>query len=98
MPLLFSYGTIQDPRIQREVAGRTLVGKRDELRGFELTPRGRYLNVKRNAAARVTGTAYEITDAELAAFDDYEGDEWVRIEAPLASGRTAWVYLCPAAE
>ena len=93
MPLVFSYGTIQDESVQRSIIGRSLTGARDELAGFDLVPVGPYNSVRANAAGSVDGTRYEITDAELAAFDVYEGDEWIRIEAPLASGRTAWVYL-----
>lgn len=93
MPLIFSYGTLQDERVQLEQIGRRLDGSRDELIGFEVVPRGPYTTVKRNAASRVSGTCYEITDEELAAFDIYEGDDYGRIEVRLASGRVAWVYL-----
>ena len=44
-------------------------------------------------ADRVAGTVFEITDAELAAADAYEVDAYKRVLAPLASGRSAWVYV-----
>ncbi len=43
--------------------------------------------------AEVTGTVFELTDAQLAAADDYEVDAYVRREFPLRSGRSAWVYV-----
>ena len=35
MPLLFSYGTLQEEDVQRSTFGRLLHGTRDELPGFE---------------------------------------------------------------
>lgn len=42
---------------------------------------------------RVEGTVFEITSAELAAADAYEVADYGRVEAQLASGSTAWVYV-----
>ena len=35
MPLLFSYGTLRDEKVQLALFGRTLVGRKDQLLGFE---------------------------------------------------------------
>jgi hypothetical protein len=35
MPLLFSYGTLQQEDVQLSTFGRRLVGQKDELVGFE---------------------------------------------------------------
>jgi hypothetical protein len=35
MPLLFSYGTLQEEKVQLSTFGRRLGGQRDELLGFE---------------------------------------------------------------
>jgi len=35
MPLIFSYGTLQQEHVQRSTFGRLLQGQRDELLGFE---------------------------------------------------------------
>ena len=44
--------------------------------------------------SRVSGTIFEITDAELAAADQYEQlAAYVRITVTLASGKQAWVYV-----
>lgn len=109
MPLIFSYGTLQDEKVQLSTFGRLLKGEKDELPGFEkslvkiddresVTAIGRthYDNVRftgRNED-RVRGTAFEITDAELATADEYEEDaDYQRRAVTLASGKRAWVYL-----
>jgi gamma-glutamylcyclotransferase (GGCT)/AIG2-like uncharacterized protein YtfP len=108
MPLLFSYGTLQLDEVQRRTFGRSLIGHRDELPGYELgqvkiedaavvaaTGLTHNADVVFNGRAdsRVSGTVLEVTDAELAAADLYEQDaDYVRITVGLASGKQAWVY------
>ena len=107
MPLLFSYGTLRDEKVQLALFGRTLVGRKDQLLGFEQAlirvqdPRfastsGKsdhaIVRVSRNSQARVEGTAFEVTEAELRCADEYEPVEYRRVVATLASGRRAWVY------
>ncbi|HEX2114202.1 MAG TPA: gamma-glutamylcyclotransferase family protein, partial [Alphaproteobacteria bacterium] len=46
-----------------------------------------------NDADRVPGTVFEITPAELASADAYEVYDYERVEAVLASGTRAWVYV-----
>jgi len=44
--------------------------------------------------SQVRGTVFEITDAELAAADEYERrDSYRRVSVTLASGKRAWVYV-----
>ena len=43
--------------------------------------------------AHVDGMALAISEAELAAADEYEVDDYRRIAVPLRSGATAWVYV-----
>ena len=108
MPLLFSYGTLRDEKVQLALFGRTLVGRKDQLVGFEQElirvrdPRfartsGKsehaIVRVSRNSEARVEGTALEVTEAELRCADDYEPVEYRRVLTTLASGRQAWVYV-----
>lgn len=111
MPLLFSYGTLQDDDIQLSTFGRLLRGRRDELVGVapSLVPiedpqvvaasgKTHYANVVFNGETdgRVNGTVFEITDAELAAADGYENPAgYERVSVTLASGRRAWVYFHP---
>ena len=48
----------------------------------------------RSESSRVPGLVFEITDAELAWVDAYEAAaSYRRVEATLASGGQAWVYV-----
>jgi gamma-glutamylcyclotransferase (GGCT)/AIG2-like uncharacterized protein YtfP len=109
MPLLFSYGTLRQEDVQLSTFGRLLQGAPDELVGFEpsrvriedpnvLAASGEthYANVVFNGRSdsRVSGSVFEVTDAELASADRYEQDaSYERVTTVLASGKKAWVYL-----
>ena len=109
MPLLFSYGTLQQDDVQLATFGRLLQGERDELPAFEPSlvriddpqlaatlGRTHHANVTFNGSSdsRVRGTVFEITDAELMAADRYEqAAAYKRISAVLASGKQAWLYV-----
>lgn len=109
MPLLFSYGTLQQEDVQRSTFGRRLTGQRDELPGFTPTEvtiedpdvaarlgKTHHANVSftGQAASRVPGMAFEVGDADLARVDEYEAAfSYKRVRAVLASGREAWVYV-----
>ncbi|BCZ25167.1 hypothetical protein MTY59_50220 [Mycobacterium senriense] len=45
------------------------------------------------ADAHVDGLVFAISETDLAAADEYEVDDYRRIEVPLRSGATAWVYV-----
>jgi gamma-glutamylcyclotransferase (GGCT)/AIG2-like uncharacterized protein YtfP len=97
MPLLFSCGTLSRRRAVVDVR-KAAQGQPDELPGFEasISVTQQHANVVFNGGAdsRVGGTVFEITDAELAAADEYEQRaKYVRITATLASGKQAWVYV-----
>jgi gamma-glutamylcyclotransferase (GGCT)/AIG2-like uncharacterized protein YtfP len=114
MPLLFSYGTLQQENVQLSTFGRLLHGQRDELVGFDQTlveiqdphvlsvsGKSHHPNVVSTGrdVDRVNGTVFEITDAELASADHYERlGGYKRIVANLASGKQAWVYVSAASE
>ena len=109
MPLLFSYGTLQHQDVQRATFGRLLHGQGDELPGHEpslveiedpaqavAVGRSHHANVTFNGRgeSRVSGTVFEVTDAELAAADEYERPaSYERVAVKLASGKEAWVYV-----
>ena len=107
MPLLFSYGTLQQPAVQLSTFGRLLVGHPDELVGFEQglftvsdpafvakSGQAEHAIVRFNGqnASRVRGMVFDVTDAELRQCDEYEPAGYVRVLATLASGKEAWVY------
>ena len=55
-----------------------------------------YANVVRNGRddSRVTGTVFDVTNADLAAADRYEAPAaYARVTVTLASGKRAWVYV-----
>lgn len=108
MPLLFSYGTLQQAEVQRATFGRLLVGTADALLGFEealvriddaavLATSGKthhpIVRLSGDDASRVPGTVFEVTDEELCRADRYEVAAYRRVAVTLASGRQAWVYV-----
>ena len=108
MPLLFAYGTLQLESVQLATFGRRLEGRPDKLPMYEATAvrikdpqvaaqlgRTHHANVSFNGRdeSAVTGTAFEVTDAELETADRYEEPaSYERILVTLGSGRAAWVY------
>lgn len=109
MPVLFSYGTLHQEDVQLSTFGRLLQGRKDELPAFEpslvkiedprvaaSSGRTHHDNVTFNGRSdsRVSGTAFEISDAELVAADRYEAlAAYERTAVVLASGQQAWVYV-----
>lgn len=98
MAYLFSYGTLQDGRVQEAVFKRKLKGWPDALPGFELSESkayGSYPVVVRygDSSQRISGTVYLIEPRELKYADDYEGLEYKRILVDLISGKKAWLYI-----
>jgi gamma-glutamylcyclotransferase (GGCT)/AIG2-like uncharacterized protein YtfP len=107
---LFSYGTLRQAEVQQANYGRLLKGAPDALAGYRLDPleitdpevvrlsgKAVHLIARRSgdAADRIEGVVFELTDAELAATDRYEVDAYARVEVELASGRRAFVYVGP---
>lgn len=108
MPLLFSYGTLQQANVQLASFGRELTGEPDSLVGYEqsliaiddpevVRSSGKthhpIINYTGNATDRIPGTVFELSTQELEQADRYEVSAYKRVAAPLSSGRTAWVYV-----
>lgn len=106
--LLFSYGTLQLPEVQRSTFGRELDGRPDAIVGYDLdyvtitdpevvavsgSDRHPILRPSAAPGAHIDGTVFAISAAELAAADDYEVDAYRRVSVPLRSGAQAWVYV-----
>jgi gamma-glutamylcyclotransferase (GGCT)/AIG2-like uncharacterized protein YtfP len=106
--LLFSYGTLRQREVQLSTFGRELDGRPDAIVGYELdyvtitdphvittsgSDRHPILKPTERPGAAVEGTVFTITEAELAAADKYEVDDYARISVPLRSGGHAWVYV-----
>ena len=105
---LFSYGTLQQENVQLATFGRRLEGAADALPGYAsflleitdpqvlATSGERFHPIVRetgNRADSVPGTVFAISEAELAAADDYEVSDYRRVLVRLASGLDAWVYV-----
>jgi hypothetical protein len=104
---LFSYGTLQQADLQKSLFGEEVPGRPDRLPAYRLAllaitdpevtalsgaaehPIAQYTG---DPADYIDGTVLELTDAQLAAADDYEVDDYTRAVAPLASGVQSWVY------
>jgi hypothetical protein len=109
MPLLFSYGTLQQEEVQLSMFGRKLQGEKDLLLGYEPSlvkipdpavahrlGRTHHDNVTPTGDdwSSVQGTVFEVTDDEIAKADKYESEFlYRRINGILASGKEAWVYV-----
>jgi hypothetical protein len=107
MPLLFSYGTLQQPEVQLATFGRLLQGEPEEIVGFKqsvmhvedpafVATSGKadhaILRFTGHGDDRVKGMAFEVSESELAKADAYEPAGYNRVMAQLASGKQAWVY------
>lgn len=104
---LFSYGTLQLPEVQRATFGRLLPGVADAIVGYrsEMLTITDPMVIARSGTDRhpilvpgsaddaVEGTAFRVDDDELAAADEYEVDDYARVEVPLRSGGRGWVYV-----
>lgn len=109
MPLLFSYGTLQQEEVQLSAFGRKLDGEKDLLLGYEpslvkipdpaLAARLRRTHHDNVTAtgddwSTVQGTVFEVSADELAKADQVEAEfAYRRVNAELASGKEAWVYI-----
>ena len=105
---LFSYGTLRQANVQLATFGRLLEGRADSLVGFALSPldiddpeviatSGSALHTiarpTGNPADLIPGIVFALSQKELEAADRYEVDACTRIEAVLASGARAFVYV-----
>ena len=105
---LFSYGTLQKADVQLRLFGRRLTGTRDSLKGYTLSSieitdesflaKGEQTNqltavISDEEKDAIEGTAFEISEKDLLMANEYEPDNYQRIQVVLASGKQAWLYL-----
>ncbi len=105
---LFSYGTLRYREVQLATFGRELEGQPDALIGFALSmveitdpevlatsgdTHHPIIHPTGLATDIVDGVAFRVTEAELAAADAYEVDDYRRIQAPTRSGLDVFVYV-----
>ncbi|GAA5221550.1 gamma-glutamylcyclotransferase family protein [Membranihabitans marinus] len=105
---LFSYGTLQIDKVQIETFGRLLQGSPEILPGYRLESLKitddkvlKRSDQEYHPIAKATGQAedqvkgmlFEISDEELAQADEYEVEDYQRIEVEFVSGRKGWIYV-----
>jgi hypothetical protein len=104
---LFSYGTLRQEDVQLATFGRRLAGRPDALVGYALKviqihdrsfaakngAHQRTLQFTGNASDVAEGVALALTRQELEQADEYEPDDYERVQVQLRSGLGAWVYL-----
>ncbi|MET4141227.1 gamma-glutamylcyclotransferase family protein [Pedobacter sp. UYP1] len=105
---LFSYGTLQNENVQVKNYGRLLEGKWDKLYGYALSMieitdaevvslSGASHHPMVKYTGRITdvvdGMVFEISADELKRTDEYEVDDYKRVQVSLESGKKAWVYI-----
>lgn len=103
---LFSFGTLLDERVQKELFGRPVPTSPASLAGYTTRPiritdesviatsgLDVHLTLERRIGAVVEGAVLHLTDQDLAAADDYEVDDYARRRVCLSSGENAWAYL-----
>jgi len=105
---LFSYGTLQLPRVQIATFGRLLAGSPDAMQGYRkemveitdpavLATSGEGFHPTMvptgDLADEVAGTVFKLSAAEIEAADAYEVSDYARTRVRLKSGLDAWVYI-----
>ena len=93
---------------QLRIFGRELDGRPDAIVGYELdyvtitdphviatsgSDNHPILRPSDRADAAIEGTVFAISEADLAAADEYEVDDYRRVAVPLRSGDQAWIYV-----
>ncbi|WP_053351767.1 gamma-glutamylcyclotransferase family protein [Leucobacter musarum] len=104
---VFSYGTLRQANVQQTLYGRAVPTVDDTLTGWRLewvqiidpaviaaSGSDRHPILRPGSPSdMVAGAALALSDADLAATDDYEVDDYVRVLVRLASGVDAYVYV-----
>lgn len=107
MENLFSYGTLQKDKVQKELFGRTLNGSVDLLPGFKIgsveikdasvlqksQQQFHPIAIPSDPEDVIEGMVLEITPEELKMADSYETSDYKRVEVKLHSGKLAWAYV-----
>jgi hypothetical protein len=108
MPNLFSYGTLQKEQVQLETFGRILRGEKDILIGYQLKmleikdpevlrkSNQKYhpiLEFSGNSVDEVEGVLFNLSNEEILQADEYEVDDYKRIETVFKSGKKGFIYV-----
>jgi gamma-glutamylcyclotransferase (GGCT)/AIG2-like uncharacterized protein YtfP len=104
---LFSYGTLQQEKVQMDNFERLLHGTEDVLQKYrveeiEITNKKVLESSNKrfhpilfftgNSEDEVSGIVFQITSSELLQADSYEVDDYKRVQVSLKSGIRSWIY------
>ena len=105
---LFSYGTLQNEKVQMDLFGKILPGSIDVLSGYKVATieifDREFLSKSEETCQKtlissedkndmVNGIALEVTSHELSIADKYEPANYKRISVALESRKKAWIYF-----
>ncbi len=108
LEFLFSYGTLQQENVQISTFGRVLDGEKAKICGFKLneveisdyeviSKSGKNIHKimvnSQNEEDFVEGTIYSITKSELRIADDYEVNDYKRVQLITDNGKNVWAYV-----
>lgn len=108
MENLFSYGTLQLESVQQSTFHRLLEGQPDSLAGYKIlhieikdpevisaSGPTHHLIISHTGNDRdiVEGVVFKVTHEEFILADEYEAEDYKRIQVRLASGKQSWVYV-----
>ncbi|WP_265130251.1 gamma-glutamylcyclotransferase family protein [Chryseobacterium oranimense] len=108
MAYLFSYETLQKEQVQIETFGRILEGEKDILTGYKLgrveitdtevlrKSNQQYhpiLEFSGNTEDEVEGILFQVTDQKILQADEYEVEDYRRIETVFKSGKSGFIYI-----
>jgi len=95
--ILFAYGTLRCPKVQKIAFGKKKKGTRDILKGYKKYKRTIEKEtcpiILKKKGSFVRGKVYELSKRELKHADNYETELYLRKKVILKSGKSAWVYI-----
>lgn len=101
LELLFVYGTLMKPDVQKQEIGRVTESLPDILKGYRKSKvkidNNEYpiITPSTNLNDFIKGCILLVTPAELELLDEYETKAYERKKVILSSGREAWTYVKP---
>lgn len=95
--LVFVYGTLKDPEVQKNLFGRVVSGDLANLPGYSKFSLGaenhNYFDAVPHPFSFVKGQVIKVSPQELKLIDLYETKNRRRVKLTLDNKETAWVYL-----
>lgn len=96
--LLFVYGTLRNPAVQRKIIGRETPGESAVLKGYKKDHiwihKHIYPLLRQASKSKVKGEIIKVTRAELATIDNYETSAYRRVLVDVSGGdKQVWAYV-----